>query len=154
MNLSASAQSFNNLEAVDKYLYASLSGNRLFFNGGNVAPTGYLKVTRANKRVIDFFRNNGLADALRPGVGWFYVGGGMYEMSTWEQLTTDGTGAAWLDAPAGFNLQTVNAFPVGVGGLPHAMGITAVPTATTLRFIIDSGANRNIAYKMTAELIN
>lgn len=154
MNLSASAQSFNNLEAVDKYLYASLSGNRLFFNGGNVAPTGYLKVTRANKRVIDFFRNNGLVDALRPGVGWFYVGGGMYEMSTWEQLTTDGTGAAWLDAPAGFNLQTVNAFPVGVGGLPHAMGITAVPTATTLRFIIDSGANRDIAYKMTAELIN
>lgn len=154
MNLAANATSFNNLESVDKYLYASLTGNRLFFDGGNVAPTSYLKVTRANKRVIDYVRNNGLADALRPGVGWFYVGGGMYEMTTWGQLTTDSTGAVWLDAPAGFNLQNITAYPVGPGGQPHAMGITAVPSATTIRFIIDSGASRNIAYKMKAELIN
>lgn len=154
MYLSATATSFNNLESVDKYLYASLTGNRLFFDGGNVAPTSYLKVTRANKRVIDFSRNNGLSDALRPGINWYYAGDGMYEMAIWEQLTTDSSGAAWLNSPTGFNIQTVIAYPVGVGGLPHAMGITAVPTATTIRFVIDSGGNRNIAYKMKAELNN
>lgn len=154
MNMQPSGTSFNNLEAADKYLYAALSGNRLFFNGGNVQCTSYLKVTRANKRVIDFNRNNGLADALKPAVGWFYSGSGMYEMNSWGQLTTDATGAAWLDAPTGFNLQSVVAYPVGAGGVSHAMGITAVPTATTLRFIIDSGASRTVVYKMTAELNN
>lgn len=154
MNLSASATSFNNTELVDKYLYAALSNNRLYFNGGNVAPSGYLKVTRANKRVIDFTRNVGLNDALRPAVGWFYRGEGMYEMSTWGSLTTDATGAAWLDAPTGFNIHNVVGYPIGAGGVGHAMGFTIVPTATTVRFIIDSGASRQISYKMTAELLN
>lgn len=155
MNLSASAQSFNNLEAVDKYLYASLSGNRLFFNGGNVAPTSYLKVTRANKRVIDYCRNNGLADALKPGPGWYYVGNGFYEQGTWTTAPLDANGVVWVASPAGFNLHKCEAYAVGAGGLSQGLGLLEVPSATLMKFILQGGdATRSIVYKSMVELRN
>lgn len=155
MNLSASAQSFNNLEAVDKYLYASLSGNRLFFNGGNVAPTSYLKVTRANKRVIDYYRNNGLADALKPGPGWYYVGNGFYEQSTWTVSALNAYGVVWVAAPTGFNLHKCEAYAVGGGGLSQGLGLLEVPSATLMKFILQGGdATRSIVHKSTVELQN
>ncbi|MGX8934791.1 hypothetical protein ACWWJJ_15975 [Proteus mirabilis] len=155
MSLSASANSFNNLELVDKYLYASLSDNRLFFNGGNVSPTAYLKVTRANKRVIDYYRNNGLADALKPESGWFYVGNGLYEKNTWTVVGLDDNGVVWVSAPAGFNLHKCEAYSVGGGGLTQGIGVLEVPSPTVMKFILPGGdSTRGIIYKSTVELIN
>lgn len=155
MNMQPTSTSFNNLEAEDKYLYASLSGNRLFFNGGNVQCTSYLKVTSANKRVIDFYRNNGLADALKPGAGWFYLGGGMYEQSAWTTAPLDANGVVWVGAPAGFNLHKCQAYSVGGGGLSHGLGVLEVPTATLMKFILPGGnATRSIVHKSTVELLN
>lgn len=155
MNMSASANSFNNLESVDKYLYSALSGNRLFFNGGNVACTNYLKVSRANKRVIDYYRNNGLADALKPGPGWYYVGNGFYEQSTWTVSALDANGVAWVAAPTGFNLHKCEAYAVGGGGLSQGLGLLEVPSATLMKFILQGGdATRSIVHKSTVELQN
>ena len=155
MNMSASANSFNNLESVDKYLYSALSGNRLFFNGGNVACTNYLKVSRANKRVIDYYRNNGLADALKPGPGWYYVGNGFYEQSTWTVSALDANGVVWVAAPTGFNLHKCEAYAVGGGGLSQGLGLLEVPSATLMKFILQGGdATRSIVHKSTVELQN
>ncbi|MEG5872252.1 hypothetical protein [Enterobacter ludwigii] len=155
MNMSASANSFNNLESVDKYLYSALSGNRLFFNGGNVVCTNYLKVSRTNKRVIDFYRNNGLADALKPGSGWYYVGNGFYEQNTWTTAALDANGVVWVASPAGFNLHKCEAYSVGAGGLSQGLGLLEVPSATLMKFILQGGnATRGIVYKSTVELIN
>lgn len=155
MNMQPSSTSFNNLEAVDKYLYAALPGNRLFFNGGNVQCTSYLKVTRTNKRVIDFFRNNGLADALKPGSGWFYLGNGMYEQSAWTTAALDANGVVWVGSPSGFNLHKCQAYSVGGGGLTQGLGVLEVPTATLMKFILPGGnATRSIVYKLTVELNN
>lgn len=155
MNMSASANSFNNLESVDKYLYSALSGNRLFFNGGNVACTNYLKVSRTNKRVIEFYRNNGLADALKPGAGWYYIGNGFYEQNAWTTAALDANGVVWVSAPSGFNLHKCEAYSVGGGGLSQGLGLLEVPSATLMKFILPGGnATRSIVYKSTVELIN
>lgn len=155
MYLSAKSTSFNNLEFVDKYLYASLSDNRLFFDGGNVEPTDYLKVSLANKRVIDFTRNNGLADALKPGAGWYYVGNGFYEQSTWVNATLDNNGVVWVASPSGYNLHKCEAYSVGGGGLSQGLGLLETPSATVMKFILPGGdSTRGIIYKSTVELIN
>lgn len=155
MNMSASVNSFNNLEAVDKYLYSALSGNRLFFNGGNVSCTNYLKVSRTNKRVIEFYRNNGLADALKPGAGWYYVGNGFYEQNAWTTAALDANGVVWVAAPSGYNLHKCEAYSVGGGGLSQGLGLLEVPSSTVMKFILPGGnATRSIVYKSTVELIN
>ncbi|MCD1124640.1 hypothetical protein LPW36_01090 [Jinshanibacter sp. LJY008] len=155
MNMSASANSFNNLELVNKYLYSALSGNRLFFNGGNVVCTNYLKVTRTNKRVLDFTRNNGLSDALKPGVDWYYVGGGLYEQKSWTTTALDAYGVVWVASPSGFNLHKCEAYSVGAGGLPQGLGLLEVPSTTLMKFILPGGnTTRSIVYKSTVELIN
>ncbi len=155
MNMSASANSFNNLESVDKYLYSALSGNRLFFNGGNVSCTNYLKVSRTNKRVIEFYRNNGLADALKPGAGWYYVGNGFYEQNAWTTAALDANGVVWIAAPTGYNLHKCEAYSVGSGGLSQGLGLLEVPSSTVMKFILPGGnTTRSIVYKSTVELIN
>ncbi|EMR3812079.1 TPA: hypothetical protein JAD16_000762 [Proteus mirabilis] len=155
MNMSASANSFNNLESVDKYLYSALPDNRLFFNGGDVSCTNYLKVSRTNKRVIEFYRNNGLADALKPGTGWYYVGNGFYEQNTWSTAALDTNGVVWVAAPDGYRLHKCEAYSVGGGGLSHGLGLLEVPSSTVMKFILPGGdSTRGIIYKSTVELIN
>ncbi|WP_220495839.1 hypothetical protein, partial [Oceanospirillum sediminis] len=107
------------------------------------------------KRVIDYCRNNGLADALKPGPGWYYVGNGFYEQSTWTVSALDANGVVWVAAPTGFNLHKCEAYAVGGGGLSQGLGLLEVPSATLMKFILQGGdATRGIVHKSTVELQN